>query len=131
MQRILAKPMLRLYFNFISGIVLIIPAILYAGERGSDYQNFEFLDASINHIQLKLEAGEITSRELVETYLERIKAYDQKGPSLNAISVLNPKAIERAIQLDHFRFASSALKSERVNGLNKAHEDCCMASQYL
>ena len=95
--------MLRLYFNFICGMVLIIPAILYAGERGSDFQNFEFLDTAISDLQIKLEEGDITSRALVEKYISRIKAYDQKGPALNAISVLNPKAMERAIQLDRER----------------------------
>ena len=97
MQRILAKLMAQNIFNFISGIILLLPAILCAGEPRSDKHSFDILDAPINHIQLKLEAGDITSRELVEKYLERIKAYDQKGPALNAISVLNPKAMERAI----------------------------------
>ncbi len=103
MQKILAKLMVPKYINFISGIILLLPAILYAGEQRGDKHHFDILDASINHIQLQLEAGEITSRELIETYRERIKAYDQKGPALNAISVLNPKAMERAIQLDRER----------------------------
>ena len=37
-------------------------------------------------------AGELTARELVERYLERIEALDRQGPALNAIIELNPDA---------------------------------------
>jgi amidase len=37
-------------------------------------------------------AGTATSSDLVGMYLARIDAYDQRGPALNAISVINPNA---------------------------------------
>src|SRR5690606_11608469 len=40
------------------------------------------------------------SRDLAEAYLERIEAYDKRGPSLNAILMVNPRALERAEALD-------------------------------
>ncbi len=61
------------------------------------------LDVSISDLQTKLEAGEITSVQLVKIYLARIAAYDQKGPSLNSISVINSKALQRADELDQER----------------------------
>jgi Asp-tRNA(Asn)/Glu-tRNA(Gln) amidotransferase A subunit family amidase len=36
----------------------------------------------------------------VEAYLARINAYDQKGPSLNAVVLLNPDAFQTADELD-------------------------------
>jgi Asp-tRNA(Asn)/Glu-tRNA(Gln) amidotransferase A subunit family amidase len=61
------------------------------------------LDASILELQSQLDAGEITSAQLVDRYLARIAAYDQKGPTLNAISVLNPMARKQAEELDRER----------------------------
>src|ERR1700741_3475910 len=41
-------------------------------------------------------AGGLTSEKLVEAYLKRIDAYDKKGPAINAVITLNPKAMELA-----------------------------------
>ena len=46
-----------------------------------------------------MRSGEITSRELVDIYLRRIKTYDQ-STQLNAIVVINPEAKKRAKELD-------------------------------
>ena len=48
-------------------------------------------------------AGRVTSRGLVESYLARIQAYDQAGPRLNAIVLLNPRAREEADAMDRER----------------------------
>jgi Asp-tRNA(Asn)/Glu-tRNA(Gln) amidotransferase A subunit family amidase len=48
----------------------------------------------------------LTCRALLEAYLRRIEAYDKKGPSLNSIVVVNPRAVDEAAALD-IRFASS------------------------
>src|SRR5262249_37080202 len=37
---------------------------------------------------------------LVQGYLDRISAYDQQGPKLNAIITINPRALEEADRLD-------------------------------
>jgi Asp-tRNA(Asn)/Glu-tRNA(Gln) amidotransferase A subunit family amidase len=57
-------------------------------------------EANIAEIHRALEAGDITCRELVQTYLDRIEAYDKKGPALHAIVRVNPRALERADELD-------------------------------
>jgi amidase len=44
---------------------------------------------------------------LVTAYLARIDAYDQHGPALNAISVVNSKAIDEAAALDSERRAGA------------------------
>ena len=44
--------------------------------------------------------GKLTARQLVDMYLSRIDAYDKKGPALNAVILVNPKAREIADELD-------------------------------
>ncbi|MDA9481482.1 hypothetical protein XI07_05580 [Bradyrhizobium sp. CCBAU 11445] len=63
-------------------------------------QPYEVAEKSIDELQQALTAGEVTSRQLVESYFARIKAYDQSGPKLNSVVVLNPKALEQADALD-------------------------------
>ena len=63
-------------------------------------RSFDLMEASIPQIQAALTAGIITSRALVAAYLARIDAYDQRGPALNAISVVNPGALDEAAALD-------------------------------
>ena len=57
---------------------------------------FELLEATVPQLQAALQAGTVTSRDLVSMYLARIDAYDQKGPALNAISVTNRNALAEA-----------------------------------
>ena len=57
---------------------------------------FEVYEQSILDLQAAQAAGRVTSRGLVESYLARIQAYDQAGPRLNAIVLINPRAREEA-----------------------------------
>jgi Asp-tRNA(Asn)/Glu-tRNA(Gln) amidotransferase A subunit family amidase len=61
---------------------------------------FVLEETTIADIHAAMEAGELTARALVEMYLDRIEAYDKKGPALNAIIRVNPRALERADELD-------------------------------
>ncbi|HEY7817907.1 MAG TPA: amidase family protein [Vicinamibacteria bacterium] len=63
-------------------------------------QLFRVEELTIAGIHSGLESGRFTCRELTQSYLDRIAAYDQKGPALNAIVVTNPKALDRADELD-------------------------------
>src|SRR5258708_5645600 len=63
-------------------------------------KTFELETASIGDIQAAIDAGALTYEKLVKLYLARIDAYDQKGPSLNTVITLNPKAVETAKALD-------------------------------
>jgi Asp-tRNA(Asn)/Glu-tRNA(Gln) amidotransferase A subunit family amidase len=66
---------------------------------------FEVFEQSIVDLQAAQTAGRVTSKGLVESYLARIAAYDQAGPQLNAIVMLNPRAREDAEALDRERAA--------------------------
>src|SRR5215469_10187698 len=63
-------------------------------------QRFEVVETSIAQVHAAFKSGKLTSRQLVQAYLDRIAAYDQQGPRLNAIITLNSKALEQADRLD-------------------------------
>jgi amidase len=64
---------------------------------------FEVHEQSILDLQAAQTAGKVTSKGLVDSYLARIQAYDQAGPRLNAIVLINPRAREDAEALDRER----------------------------
>lgn len=61
--------------------------------------------ASIAELQAAMDAGEITSRKLVEFFLSRIEDIDRNGPQLRSVIETNPDAIEIAARLDEERRA--------------------------
>ena len=63
-------------------------------------QQFQLMEASISDIHRGLESGRLTCHTLVRQYLDRIKAYDQQGPALNAMLYVNPKVLEQADAMD-------------------------------
>ena len=63
-------------------------------------QQFQLMEASINEIHRGFESGKLTCHSMVQQYLDRIKAYDQRGPTLNAMLYVNPKVLEQADAMD-------------------------------
>ena len=63
-------------------------------------QAFNVVETTIADIHAAYKAGTLTARQLVQMYLDRIAAYDKKGPAINSIISLNPKALEEADRLD-------------------------------
>ena len=61
------------------------------------------LEASIESIQQTMNSGGLTAVQLTQYYLDRIAAYDQKGPGLNSIRVLNDDVLKQAEALDDER----------------------------
>jgi len=61
--------------------------------------SFTVIEATIREIHQALQEGQLTCRELVEVYLQRIEKYDQTT-GLNSIVVVNPNALKRAEELD-------------------------------
>lgn len=51
-----------------------------------------------------MQAGKLSCRTLVDTYIRRIEAYDKNGPALNSIVLVNPEVVSQANDLDR-RFA--------------------------
>jgi amidase len=66
----------------------------------------DFHEADVATLQAAMERGELTSRELVAWYLERIEAIDANGPELRSIIEVNPDALAIAEALDRERAQS-------------------------
>ena len=62
--------------------------------------NFNPVEATIDDIHAAYKSGELTCRQLVQMYLDRIAAYDKKGPAINAIITVNADALKEADRLD-------------------------------
>ena len=63
-------------------------------------ENFQVEEATVSSIQQALRDKSLTCHALVQAYLNRIAAYDHKGPSLDAILALNPNALTEADRRD-------------------------------
>ena len=69
-------------------------------KQGKEHMtDFTIEEATIADIHKAFKKGQLTSRQLVDYYLERIEKYDQAS-GLNAIVVVNPDAQKRADYLD-------------------------------
>lgn len=67
------------------------------------FNKFSNEEITIKEIQITMENGEISSKELIMYYLFRIAKYDQDGPKINSILEINPDAIIIAEALDYER----------------------------
>ena len=83
---------------------LLAPALLalFAADATTALaaDKFKVEEATIPEVQKALREQRLTCHELVQTYLDRIAAYDKKGPALDAILTLNPNALAVADTLD-------------------------------
>ena len=55
----------------------------------------EVVETTIAQVQDAITSGQTTCRMVVQSYLDRIEAYDQPT-GMNAITVVNPNALTRA-----------------------------------
>jgi Asp-tRNA(Asn)/Glu-tRNA(Gln) amidotransferase A subunit family amidase len=65
--------------------LLLAPSI-----EAADFRVLSAQEPTIADIRAAFGSKDLTCRQLVQMYLDRIEAYDKKGPSLNAIVVVNP-----------------------------------------
>jgi amidase len=61
---------------------------------------FDLQSATIADINAAIDAGALNSEKLVKLYLARLEAYDKKGPKINSVITMNPKALDEARALD-------------------------------
>lgn len=76
-------------------------------ESATAATNFLFVEKTIPQLQAAMAAGQLTAKDLVQGYLDRIK---QLNPTLHAVIETNTNAIATANSLDHER------KSGQVRG---------------
>ena len=61
---------------------------------------FHVLETTIADIHSAYRSGSLKARQLVQMYLDRIDAYDKKGPRINSLIALNSGALQEAERLD-------------------------------
>jgi Asp-tRNA(Asn)/Glu-tRNA(Gln) amidotransferase A subunit family amidase len=81
-------------------LVLSVVSITSTHAQTPPAQPFHLLEATIDGIHAELQSGRLTCVRLVQAYLDRIAAYDQAGPKLNAVQNVNPDALELAAEAD-------------------------------
>jgi amidase len=57
-------------------------------------------EVSIADLEAAYLAGRTTARAVTQAHLDRIAAYDKKGPLINSLITVNPRALEDADRLD-------------------------------
>ena len=69
------------------------------GARGG----YNVEEKTIAQLQADMTAGQVTSEQITQAYLDRIERIDRAGPNLNSVLALNPDAIAQARALDQER----------------------------
>ncbi|MBI2817515.1 MAG: amidase [Acidobacteria bacterium] len=91
---------------FVVVLALLLLALRTArAEPEPSAVTFRLESATIADINAGFNAGVLTSERLVRMYLDRIAAYDKKGPTINAIITLKADALDTARALDAERMA--------------------------
>src|SRR5262249_50928443 len=91
--------------QMLAGLVIVAMALGAApasaqGRGKAAPAPFQIVETSIDDIHAAIKAGRLTVRQLVQGYLDRIEAYDKKGPTINSVITVNPNALEEADKLD-------------------------------
>lgn len=86
----------------LTALVLAASAVTASPARA---QRFDVVEATIPQLHEALRTARTSCREVVQSYLDRIAAYDKQGPALNAIQAVHPRALEIADSLDAARRA--------------------------
>jgi hypothetical protein len=88
--------------TFLSSLILIdaIMAAQLPAPAHAQVSDVAIEEATIADLEAAYAAGRTTARAVTEAYLDRIAAYDKRGPLINSLITINPRALEDADQLD-------------------------------
>ena len=101
--------MRRRFTDLLTAVLIPIASLLATAPSDADvFRLMRTDEATITDIHAAIESRELTCRQLVQMYIDRIEAYDKKGPALNAIIMINPNALAAADDLDT-KFARSGM----------------------
>jgi Asp-tRNA(Asn)/Glu-tRNA(Gln) amidotransferase A subunit family amidase len=84
----------------ITGAAATTLTVLCVTPPASAQAPFHLEEATISTIRAAFASGQLTCAQLTRLYLDRIDAYNLKGPSLHAIITVNPRAMETAADMD-------------------------------
>src|SRR3989442_11451390 len=84
----------------ITAAAVALAGILIGYSQSKPVPRFQVVETTIDDIHMAMGSGRLSSHDLVQAYLDRIKAFDKQGPALNCIITLNPGALQEADRLD-------------------------------
>lgn len=84
----------------------LMPVMLLLAGACASVDERDYVEHDIAALQDALHNGDLTSRQLVQFYLDRIDTLDRHGPELRAVLEVNPDALAIADALDNERAAS-------------------------
>ena len=90
--------------------ILVLGLSLLVACKAEPEKSFSLVEATISDIQNSISSGQISCRSVVEGYIRRIELYDQ-ARGVNAITAINPKALEKADEVDRAVQNGDALPS--------------------
>ena len=89
------------------GFAVLVMSSLILGTDMTKNNRIDVEEMTVIEMQDAMKSGKITSKQLVEAYLQRIKEIDGK---LNSILEINPDAIAIAKQMDKERAAGKSAR---------------------
>jgi amidase len=93
----MTKP--RIALALLGGVMLSSSFVLMSSQSDKSAP-FRIVETSIDDIHAAMKAGKLTTHQLIQGYLDRINAYDKRGPNINSIISLSPRALAEADKLD-------------------------------
>src|SRR5216683_1368715 len=66
-------------------LILIVTLSVAACAAQRTERSFQVVETSIDEIHAAYKANQLTAHQLVQMYLDRIQAYDQRGPAVNCV----------------------------------------------
>jgi amidase len=84
----------------VSVVLLAGILALHAPETTRAQATFPVEEATIQDIEAAYMSGRTTARVVAQSHLDRIAAYDKRGPLINSLITINPGALEEADRLD-------------------------------
>src|SRR5687768_7290237 len=76
------------------------PEINAASQHGAGGERVPVEEVSIAELEAAYLAGRATAHAVTQAHLDRINAYDKRGPIINSLITVNPHALEQADRLD-------------------------------
>ncbi len=86
--------------KLLTGLACALACALAAAPARAADPALDLERLSVADAQSQMAAGQLTSVQLTRAYINRIAATNSRGPGINAIRMLNPRALQDAAQLD-------------------------------